>query len=70
MSELTAAIERLARALDQLDRATTRRVAASGKLAAALAQANAERDELEGVTDVIAARLDGAIERIRSTLEA
>jgi len=70
MSELTAAIDRLARAVDRLDRATARRIAAGEKLAAALVQANAERDEIEGVTDVIAARLDGAIERIRSTLEA
>ena len=69
MTGLTAALERLDRAIERLDAAAGRKLSAGRKLAGDLAREREERREAEIVAEGVASRLDGAIERIRSVLE-
>jgi chromosome segregation ATPase len=69
MKELEAAIERLRQAVERLATAADARQTGTRRLAADLKREQAERAELQSLTDTIAGRLDGAIERLRSTLD-
>ena len=74
MSRLTDATERLEAAIERLDRALVARAGGNGpegeELRAALEQAEAEKASLEQRTSRISQRLDGAIERLKTVLEA
>jgi hypothetical protein len=73
MAELSAAVERLARAVNRLETAAQRRNAQHRtdrtRLAAELAQAREEYAALADVTDRVSLRLDGAIDRLKTVLE-
>jgi len=74
MVELAAAVDRLARAVNRLEAAALRRDRQHrddrSRLAAELAQAQADYTALSAVTDRVSSRLDGAVDRLKSVLEA
>jgi hypothetical protein len=70
MTELTAAAERIARAVERLETLVRRGGGESReRLAAELKRARSEMAQLETVTDGVSLRLDGAIERLRVALD-
>jgi hypothetical protein len=72
MMELTAAVERMARAVERLETLAHRRVGGSAdreRLGVELKRARSEMAQLETVTDGVSLRLDGAIERLRAALD-
>ncbi len=72
MTDLASATSRLERAIGRLEEAARTRLAgATGerkRMGADLARAKADLAQLETVTDGVAHRLDGAIERLRTVL--
>jgi hypothetical protein len=70
MTELTAAAERIARAVERLETLARRRGGESReRLAAELKRARSEMVQLETLTDGFSLRLDGAIQRLRAALD-
>lgn len=71
MSRLDEATQRLDAALERLERAVDRRLAADGGVSEeALEAARAENAELKHTADRVSERLDAAIARLRTVLEA
>ncbi|HYE48960.1 MAG TPA: hypothetical protein VEB20_05180 [Azospirillaceae bacterium] len=73
MDRLTDALARLAQAIETLDQALARRLERDGAdraaLERALAEAKAGEAAARQAADMVSARLDGAIDRLRGVLE-
>jgi hypothetical protein len=73
MTELAAAAERVARAVERLEAAARRRGGGSRgereRLGIELKRAKSELAQLETVTDGVSLRLDDAIDRLRAALD-
>ncbi len=69
MSELATAREQLEQAISRLEKALSTR-GDDAALERALADARAETKNLRQVADTVSGRLDAAIGRLKSTLEA
>lgn len=72
MTELNAAAERVARAVDRLESAARKRLAQGrverDRLGAELKRAKSEMAQLENVSEGVSHRLDDAIDRLRAAL--
>ncbi len=74
MTDLAAAAERVARAVERLEAAARRRRSGGGRvecdrLGGELKRAKSELAQLETVTDGVSLRLDDAIDRLRAALD-
>jgi hypothetical protein len=77
MTDLAAAAERVARAVERLETAARRRSGARAggqaerdRLGVELKRAKSELAQLETVTDGVSLRLDDAIDRLRAALDS